>query len=82
MVEVSVAEAKAKLSLLLTRAESGEDILITRRGQPIARLTAAPRKKKVKFGTLAGKVDLQPGWDAPMTDKEFEEFSNDDSLVG
>jgi prevent-host-death family protein len=43
----SVAEAKSGLSELLDRVEAGEEILITRRGRPIARVEGAevPRKK-------------------------------------
>lgn len=36
MTEVSVAEAKAKLSELLKKVEAGEQVLITRRGKPVA----------------------------------------------
>jgi len=38
MRQVTVAEAKAQLSSLLTRVESGEPVVITRRGKPIAEL--------------------------------------------
>lgn len=37
---VSVAEAKAHLSALLDAVQAGEEIVITRRGQPVARLHA------------------------------------------
>lgn len=40
MAQVSVAEAKAKFSALLDRALNGEEVEITRRGKPIARLVA------------------------------------------
>ena len=46
MRTVSVAEAKAHLSELLNQVEAGEEIVITRRGQPVARL--APEKKPLK----------------------------------
>ena len=36
MLEVSVAEAKAKLSELLNKIEAGEQVTITRRGKPVA----------------------------------------------
>ena len=38
MTEVGTFEAKNKLSELLARAERGEEIVITRRGQPVAKL--------------------------------------------
>jgi prevent-host-death family protein len=41
MYEIGAFEAKNKLSALLERVERGEEILITRRGKPIARLVPA-----------------------------------------
>lgn len=38
MIEVGAFEAKNKLSALLERVERGEEVLITRRGKPVARL--------------------------------------------
>lgn len=35
----SVAEAKSHFSEILSRVEGGQDVLITRRGQPVARLS-------------------------------------------
>jgi prevent-host-death family protein len=47
MDEISLADAKAHLSELVDRVEAGDSIDITRRGKPVARLTAAtgPRKR-------------------------------------
>lgn len=47
MDAVSLADAKAHLSELVDRVEAGESIDITRRGKPVARLTAVagPRKR-------------------------------------
>ncbi len=45
METVSVAGTKAHLSKLLDRIEKGEEIVVTRRGKPVARLTPIrPRK--------------------------------------
>ncbi len=41
MAEVGTFEAKNKLSELLDRVERGEEILITRRGKPVAKLVPA-----------------------------------------
>jgi prevent-host-death family protein len=38
MVQVTVAEAKTRLSSLLDAVEAGEAVVITRRGKPIAEL--------------------------------------------
>lgn len=41
MKEVAALEAKTKLSHLLNLVEAGEEIVITRRGKPVARLVSA-----------------------------------------
>ena len=46
MKSVSVAEAKAHLSDLISRAADGETIDITRRGKPVAQLVAVKKLRK------------------------------------
>lgn len=46
MESISVAGAKAHLSDILNRVEAGEEIVITRRGRPVARLTGLKRTLK------------------------------------
>jgi prevent-host-death family protein len=46
MQTVSVAETKAHLSEVLSRVEAGEEVVITRRGRPVARL--APVRKTLQ----------------------------------
>ena len=41
MIEVGTFEAKTHLSSLLKRVADGEEVLITRRGVPVARLVSA-----------------------------------------
>lgn len=45
MSSYSVAEAKNNLPRLLDRALAGEEVIITRRGKPIARLEPETRPK-------------------------------------
>jgi prevent-host-death family protein len=53
MSSVNLAEAKARLSELVQKAEAGEDVCITRRGKPVARLVAAEAPRKpVDLGML------------------------------
>lgn len=46
MEAINLAEAKAHLSELVDRVEAGDTIDITRRGKPVARLTAASKPRK------------------------------------
>ena len=43
-MELSVTEAKARLTELVRRAEAGEEVLLTRHGQPAVRLTPATQR--------------------------------------
>ena len=45
MEKVQLFEAKARLSELVDRAESGREIVITRRGRAVARLVPAQRTR-------------------------------------
>jgi prevent-host-death family protein len=49
MRSLNVAQAKAQLSALLDAVESGEDVEITRRGVPVARLTRAAEQRAAGF---------------------------------
>lgn len=46
MQTVSVARAKARLSEILTEVERGGEVVITRRGKPIAKLSRLERPRK------------------------------------
>jgi prevent-host-death family protein len=54
MKSLSVAEAKAHLSEILTTIEdNGETVVITRRGQPVAKLSSIQQPRKpIDFGAL------------------------------
>jgi prevent-host-death family protein len=52
--QFNIAEAKAKLSELLDRALSGEDIVIARAGEPLARLTPLARRRPREPGAWKG----------------------------
>jgi prevent-host-death family protein len=63
----SVAEAKSGLSELLDRVEAGEEILITRRGRPIARVESAEvARKKLPLPSLQALRATQPKAKTPI----------------
>ena len=53
MSNVSLAEAKANLSRLIDKVEAGEDLVITRHGRPVVKMTAV-RPAKESVPSLAG----------------------------
>jgi prevent-host-death family protein len=52
MAEVGMHEAKSQLSKLVERVQAGEEIVITRRGEPAARLV--PERSGGGFASLEG----------------------------
>ena len=61
MDSYSLADAKAHLSELIDRVQSGEDISITRHGKTVARLVAAkPDRKPISYAELKALTDAQP----------------------
>lgn len=66
--QVSLDEAKAQLSQLLEDVARGEDIVITKDGEPLAKLeplpaTEKPPEGKRMLGQLKGQVWLAPDFD-------------------
>ncbi len=53
-MQISVSDAKARLTELLRRAEAGEDIVLTRHGQPAVRLApiVAAQNRKARLAHL------------------------------
>ena len=61
MNDVPLAEAKSRLSELVTRAAAGEPARITRRGRPVAQLSAVGRDRKpVDVDALKRLTDSLP----------------------
>lgn len=61
MSTVTLAEAKTHLSHLLDQVEAGEEVVITRHGLPIARITPV-EKPKQPVKPLAEFRRRMPGW--------------------
>jgi prevent-host-death family protein len=64
---VGVHEAKTHLSRLLDDVAAGDEVVITRRGQEVARLVAVDTKRRVPvFGLDEGKLGIPDDFDAPL----------------
>jgi prevent-host-death family protein len=58
-MQVNMHEAKTNLSSLAERASKGERVIIARAGKPLVELVPVrPERRKIKFGTLKGKIWL------------------------
>ena len=70
-MNVSVSEAKNKLTQLIQAVENGERVTICRQGKPIVDLvpTDTAEQKPPKFGTMKNLV-IDPDWARPQNDIE------------
>ena len=73
-MEVNIHEAKSTLSKLIERARSGDEVIIAKAGTPMVRLVPVDRPAKRIFGSAKGQIKFKKGWDAPMTERELDEF--------
>jgi prevent-host-death family protein len=71
--QVTLAEAKAHLSALVSEAEQGAEITVTRHGRPVARIVGAPRGGSRTSGDWAWQGVYDKAVFAPMTDDEVRE---------
>ena len=61
MRRVDLAEAKAHLGELVERAAAGEPVCITRRGKPVAQISAvAIPRKRIDLAELRAVTDAMP----------------------
>ena len=74
-VTVNIYDAKTRLSQLVDKAASGKDVVVSRNGKPLVRITRLEEpKRKIKFGVLKGKVKVAPDFDAPLPEEILSTF--------
>lgn len=76
MTNVGVHEAKTNLSMLLRRVAAGEEIVITRSGEPVAKLVPVRLPVKGRFGTDAGRFEVPEDFNEPLPDELLEAFES------
>jgi prevent-host-death family protein len=72
-MEVNIHEAKTHLSRLIEQALAGEEVVIAKAGNPLVRLVRI-EPDRPELGSARGAFALKEGWDAPLTDAEFEDL--------
>jgi len=74
-MRVGVSAAKTHLSRLINRARAGGEVVITRRGTPVAKLVAAEAALEPRMlGLLKGRVRIADDFDAPLPDEVGDAF--------
>jgi prevent-host-death family protein len=74
MVTVGVHEAKTTLSELLRRVAAGEEVTITRSGDPIARIVPVQRKSPRVLGQDRALFEVPDDFNDPLPADVLAEF--------
>jgi prevent-host-death family protein len=71
---VNIHEAKTNFSKLVRRAEEGEEIVVRRGREPVARIVPLEAKKGgvTGRGSMKGEIWIGPDFDEPL--EEFAEY--------
>lgn len=74
----TIHEAKTNLSKLIQRAREGEEIILAKGKEPVAKIVpiASSHKKRV-LGGFEGKVWASEDAFAPLTDEELRDWGLD-----
>jgi antitoxin (DNA-binding transcriptional repressor) of toxin-antitoxin stability system len=75
MTIVTIHAAKTSLSQLLARVEAGEEIILARGKEPIAKLVPFhPSPARREFGALKGIVSLDSEFFDPLPEAELKDW--------
>ena len=70
-------EAKTTLSQLLEQVESGEEVVLARAGQPVARIVAIRGGSRRRLGQWKGRVRMSDDFDAPLPEADLRDWTGE-----
>ena len=71
---ITASEFRAKcLGLMDGVADTGEEIVITKRGVPVARLSAYRKRPETLYGKYKGRIKIHGDIVGPVMDDDWEE---------
>lgn len=76
MANVGIHETKTTLSKLLRRVSAGEEIIITRSGEPVAKLVPAASAKRRRLGVDTGRYEVPFDFDEPLPEDLVSAFES------
>ncbi len=74
MLTVNVHQAKTQLSRLLARVQAGEEVVIARRGEPVARLVGCKPRGRRQPDVLKGKLVVPDSFFDPLPEEELKRW--------
>jgi prevent-host-death family protein len=74
---VNMHEAKTTLSKLVELVESGEEVIIARAGEAVARLVPAHPQRPRKLGAWKGRIWMADDFDAPLPEAHLRAWKGE-----
>ena len=75
MSKINIHNAKTNLSRLIEKAAKGDEVVISRAGEPVAKLVpikpVTPRRRK---GLLKNKIRIRPSFYQPLPEEVIAAF--------
>ena len=76
MDTVNIYDAKTRFSQLIDKAAAGEDVIVSRNGKPLVRITRLDEPaRRIKYGVLKGKIKVAKDFDAPLPANVLADFA-------
>lgn len=74
MGKFNIHDAKTNLSRLIEKAAKGDEVVISKAGQPVARLVPIGPAVRRRKGLLKNKIKIRPGFYKPLTEDVIAAF--------
>jgi prevent-host-death family protein len=84
-MNVAISEGKAQLTELVRRAEAGEEVVLTRHGQPVARIVPVRKApdleaRRALLARIADEAAANPAPPGPSAERSADFLYDEDGL--
>lgn len=73
----TIHQAKTNLSRLIAQAERGEEVVITRGKEPVARIVPIRKPKRRELGIFKGEFQVGPEFFEPLPEEELRYWTGE-----
>lgn len=74
MREIDIEEASGSLPQLVDAMAAGDEVVLTRGGRGVAKLSVIPKSRRIRLGVAEGKFTVPDDFDAPLPDDLIDLF--------
>jgi prevent-host-death family protein len=74
MTSVSIEKVQEQFPAFLSKVEAGEEIILEKAGEPIARVVPIKKREKRILGKERGKIWMSDDFDEPLPGEILSEF--------